>query len=272
MTVTRLAVAQDYDVVIRHGTLYDGSGGKPVVTDIAVKGDVIAAIGKIKDHGKTEIDAKGLAVAPGFINMLSWADEPILHDGLSQSDIRQGVTLEVMGEGDSMGPFTEKMKKGQVENQADIKYAVAWNTLGEYLDYLIKRGVSPNVASFVGATTIRENVLGYADRAPTPAELERMRKLVRQAMKEGAMGVGSSLIYAPAFYAKTDELIELCKVAAEYHGMYISHIRSEGNRLLEGADELIQISREANIPAEFYHLKAAGQPNWNKLDPLIKKN
>ncbi len=265
------AGAKEFDVVIRHGTIYDGSGKKPVVGDVAITGDFIAAMGKFDGHGKTEIEAKGMAVAPGFINMLSWADEPLMHDGLSQSDIRQGVTLEVMGEGDSMGPFNDKMKKAQVAEQGDIKYPVEWTTLGEYLDYLVKRGVAPNIASFVGATTIRENVIGYADRPPTPVELDRMRELVRQAMKEGAMGVGSSLIYAPAFYAKTDELIELCKVASEYHGMYISHIRSEGNRLLEAADELIKISREAKIPAEFYHLKAAGKPNWEKLGPLITK-
>jgi N-acyl-D-amino-acid deacylase len=197
--------------------------------------------------------------------MLSWANRSLLEDGRSQSDIRQGVTLEVLGEGSSMGPLTDTMKRQMREQQGDIKYAIEWTTLGEYLDHLVKRGVSCNVASFVGATTVRVHEIGYADRPPTPAELERMKTLVREAMAEGALGVSSSLIYAPAFYAKTDELIALCRVAAEYRGMHISHIRSESNRLLEAADELIHIAREAKIPAEFYHLKVAGQPNWHKL-------
>ena len=222
-------------------------------------------------RGKTEIEAKGLAVAPGFINMLSWATESLLQDGRSQSDIRQGVTLEVMGEGESMGPLNDAMKKEMVESQGDIKFDIRWTTLGQYLDYLAQRGISCNVASFVGATTVRIHQLGYADRPPTPEELERMERLVRQGMEEGALGVGSSLIYAPAFYAKTDELVALAKAASEYGGIYISHIRSEGTRLLEAADELITIAREAKIPAEFYHLKAAGQPNWGKLDALIQK-
>jgi N-acyl-D-amino-acid deacylase len=262
----------DYDLLIRNGTIYDGSGNAPIVADVAVNGDTIAAVGKLAEaHGKTELDARGLAVAPGFINMLSWANESLIQDGRSQSDIRQGVTLEVMGEGSSMGPLNGRMKKGMVAEQADIKYKVAWTTLGQYLDYLVKRGISCNVASFVGATTVRVHEIGYADRPPTPAELERMKKLVRQAMEEGALGIGSSLIYAPAFYAKTDELIALCKVAAEYNGMYISHIRSEGNTFLEALDELITIAREANIPAEVYHLKAAGQSNWNRLGAAIQK-
>jgi N-acyl-D-amino-acid deacylase len=203
--------------------------------------------------------------------MLSWATESLIQDGRSQSEIRQGVTLEVFGEGTSMGPLNDAMKKDMREEQGDIKYPIEWTTLAEYLDYLVKRGVSCNVASFIGATSVRIHEIGYADRPPTPEELERMKNLVRQAMEDGALGVGSSLIYAPAFYAKTDELIALCKVASEYHGNYISHIRSEGTRLLEAADELITISREARIPAEFYHLKAAGKPNWNKLDPLLEK-
>jgi N-acyl-D-amino-acid deacylase len=264
--------AKDFDVIIRNGTIYDGSGKKAYVGDIAITGNSIAATGSLKDsHGKTEIDATGLAVAPGFINMLSWANESLIQDGRSQGDIRQGVTLEIFGEGESMGPLNETMKKEMREQQGDIKYSVEWTTLGEYLDYLAKRGVSCNVASFVGATTIRVHEIGYADRPPTAAELDRMRGLVKQAMQDGALGVGSSLIYAPAFYAKTDELVELCKVASQYGGNYISHIRSEGNRLLEAADELIQISREAKIPAEFYHLKAAGAPNWKKLDTLLTK-
>jgi N-acyl-D-amino-acid deacylase len=203
--------------------------------------------------------------------MLSWANRSLLEDGRSQSDIRQGVTLEVLGEGSSMGPLTDTMKRQMREQQGDIKYAVEWTTLAEYLDHLVQRGVSCNVASFVGATTVRVHEIGYADRPPTPAELERMKTLVRQAMTEGAVGLSSALIYAPAFYAKTDELIALCQVAAEYHGLYVSHIRSESNRLLEAADELLRIAREARIRAEFYHLKVAGQPNWPKLGALIQQ-
>jgi N-acyl-D-aspartate/D-glutamate deacylase len=229
------------------------------------------AVGKVRGRGRTEIDARGMAVAPGFINMLSWSSEPLLVDGRSQSEIRQGVTLEVMGEGWSMGPLNDEMKLRVVREQTDIKYDVAWTTLGEYLDHLVKRGIACNVASFVGATTVRIHELGYADRAPTPAELERMRALVRQAMEEGALGVGSSLIYAPAFYARTEELIELCKAAAPYGGMYISHMRSEGARLLDAVDELIRIAREAGVPAEIYHLKAAGASNWSKLDSVIAR-
>lgn len=268
----RRLLAANYEVLIRNGTIYDGSGNAPFVGDVAINRDRVAAVGKLTDaRGKMEIDAKGLAVAPGFINMLSWATETLLEDGRSQSDIRQGVTLEVMGEGESMGPLNRAMKKEMIERQADIKYPVKWTTLSQYLDHLVSRGVSCNVASFVGATTVRIHEVGYADRPPTLKELERMKQLVRQAMEEGALGLGSSLIYAPAFYAKTDELIALAKVASDYGGMYISHIRSEGTRLLEAADELIAIAREAKIPAEFYHLKAAGQSNWDRLDALIKR-
>lgn len=262
----------DYDIVIRNGMIYDGSGSIPFSGDVAISADTIAAVGSLDQvKGKQEIDVGGLAVAPGFINMLSWATESLIEDGRSQSDIRQGVTLEVFGEGWSYGPYNEKMKQEELESQGDIKYEIEWTTLGEYLEHLVDRGVSCNVASFVGATTVRIHEIGYDDRPPTPEELSRMRELVRQAMEEGALGVGSSLIYTPAFYAKTDELIELCKVAAEYDGMYISHIRSEGNRLLEAVDELITIAREANIPAEIYHLKASGKPNWEKLDAVISK-
>ena len=266
------AHAADFDVILRHGTIYDGSGGASVVGDIAINKDSIAALGDLSDkRGRKEIDVRGLAVAPGFINMLSWANESLIEDGRSQGNIRQGVTLEVMGEGDSMGPLNAEMKKYLISQQGDIRYPIKWTTLGEYLEYLEKRGVSPNVASFVGATTVRVHEVGFADRAPTAAELERMKQLVQQAMEEGALGVGSSLIYAPAFYAKTDELIELCKVASRYGGTYISHIRSEGNQFLQALDELITISREAKIPAEIYHLKAAGQSNWSKLDPAIQR-
>lgn len=262
----------EYDVLIRNGALYDGSGGEPLVGDVAIQGDTIAAVGSLgKARGKVEIDATGLAVAPGFINMLSWATESLIEDGRSPSDIRQGVTLEIFGEGSSMGPLNEVMKKEMLEEQGDLKYEVAWTTLSEYLEHLVRRGISPNVASFVGATTVRVHVLGYEDRAPTPEELDRMRALVRQAMEEGALGVGSSLIYAPAFYARTEELIALAEVAAQYGGLYISHIRSEGNRFLEAVDELITIARKAGIAAEIYHLKAAGEANWHKLDEVVKK-
>ncbi len=266
-----LADAPKYDVVIRNGTIYDGTGGKSFVGDVAIKNDTVAAVGKISGKGRNEIDATGMAVSPGFINMLSWAEDTLLYDGRSQSDIRQGVTLEIFGEGDSPGPLNEKMKRDAVAGQKDIHFDVEWTTLGQFLDYLAARGVSPNIASFVGATTVRIHEIGFQNRPPTPAELDRMRGLVRQAMEEGALGVGSSLIYAPAFFAKTDELVELCKVASKYNGIYISHMRSEGNRLLESADELIDISRRAHIPAEIYHIKAAGQSNWGKMDALIAK-
>jgi N-acyl-D-aspartate/D-glutamate deacylase len=261
-----------YDVVIRGGTLYDGSGRPGRVRDVALVGDSIAAIGTLADaRGRTEVDAHGLAVAPGFINMLSWATESLIEDGRGLSDIKQGVTLEIFGEGESMGPLNPEMKRLAKEAQGDIKYDITWTTLNDYLEHLTRRGISPNVASFVGATTVRIHELGYADRAPTPAELARMQALVRQAMEDGALGVGSSLIYAPAFYAKTDELIALAEAAAPYGGIYISHMRSEGNRLLEAVDELLRISRHAGVPAEIYHLKAAGQANWPKMDRVIAK-
>lgn len=263
--------AAPLDIVIASGTVFDGTGDEPRVADIGIRGDRVVAIGDLKAaQAKRRVDAKGLAVAPGFINMLSWASDALLVDGRSQSDIRQGVTLEVMGEGWSMGPLSPRMKQELRERQGDIKYDVAWTTLGEYLKHLEQRGVSCNVASFVGATTVRIHAIGYDDRPPTTSELDQMRGLVRAAMEEGAVGVGSSLIYAPAFYAKTDELIELCKVAAEHQGMYISHIRSEGNRLVESIEELIRIAREAKLPAEVYHLKAAGEKNWPKRQRVIE--
>ena len=261
-----------YDLIIRNGLIYDGSGGDPFMGDIAIQGDKIVAIGNLgRAKGKVEINAQGLAVAPGFINMLSWATDSLIEDGRSQSDLRQGVTLEVMGEGDSMGPLNHAMKKGVLDAQGDIKFKVTWTTLGEYLEFLVHRGVSCNVASFFGATTARVHEIGYTDRPPTAKELERMQHLVRQAMEEGAMGVASALIYTPAFYAKTDELIALAKVAAEYDGMYISHLRSEGNDFLGALDEFLRIAGEANIRAEIYHLKAAGSANWGKLDGVIAK-
>jgi N-acyl-D-amino-acid deacylase len=261
-----------YDAVIRNGLIYDGSGSAPRKGDVAIAGDRIAAVGDIgSGRGSIEIDAHGRAVAPGFINMLSWANESLIIDGRSQADIRQGVTLEVFGEGWSMGPVNDAMKREAREQQTDFKYEIEWTTLGEYLDYLAHRGISPNVASFVGAATVRIHELGYENRPPSAAELERMKDLVRQAMREGALGVGTALIYAPATYAGTGELIELSKAAAESGGMYISHMRSEGNHLLEGIDELISIAREAGVAAEIYHLKAAGEVNWPKMNAAIEK-
>lgn len=262
----------DCDLLIRNGTIYNGSGGPPVVGDVAVRGDQIVAVGSVAGvTARRTVDVRGLAVAPGFINMLSWATESLIHDGRSQSDIRQGVTLEVMGEGWSMGPLNPQMKEALAKDQGDIKYPVEWITLDEYLRFLVHRKISCNVASFIGPETVRIHELGYEDRAPNAVELARMQALVRTAMREGALGVASSLIYAPGFYAKTAELIALCKVAAEYDGLYISHLRSEGNQFVEALDELLTIAREAKIRAEVYHLKAAGQANWPKLDAVIAK-
>ena len=261
-----------FDVVIKNGVVYDGTGGEGREVDVALRGDRIAGVGDFKNSpAKLVIDARGLAIAPGFINMLSWSNESLIADGLSQSEIRQGVTTEIMGEGDSMGPVNDRVREEMLREQRDIHYKVEWTTLADYLRYLEKRGVSCNVASFIGATTIRKNVIGYEDKQPTPQQLDQMRALVQKEMEAGALGIGTSLIYPPAFYAKTPELIELCKVAARYKGKYISHMRSEGNQLLEAVDELIRISRQANIPAEIYHIKAAGKSNWPKVDALLAK-
>ena len=281
--------ASEYDIILRGGRIVDGSGEEPVVGDLAILGDRIAAVGDLGDaSGRTEIDVSGLAVAPGFINMLSWATDSLIVDGRSQGDIRQGVTLEVFGEGVSYGPFNEDQRQGMIQDwaadlggeaalrgylgiPADAPLELPWTSLGEYLEFLEAKGVSTNVASFVGATTVRIHELGFEDRQPTDEELQRMQELVREAMREGALGVGSSLIYAPAFYADTDELIALNRAAAEFGGMYISHMRSEGNRLLEAVDELITIAREAEVPAEIYHLKAGGQDNWPKMAAVIER-
>ena len=259
-----------FDAIIRGGMVYDGTGGPGRRASVGLRGDRIAAIGDLEAaRAPLVIDASGLAVAPGFINMLSWSTESLLVDGRSQGEIRQGVTTQIFGEGSSMGPLTDAMKKRMIENMGDLKYEITWTTLSEYLRELERRGVSQNVASFIGATTIREHVIGLEDRQPAPAQLDEMRSLVRREMEAGALGIGSSLIYAPAFYATTEELIELCKVAAQYRGKYISHLRSEGNRLVEAVEEFIRISREAAIPAEIYHLKAAGRANWPKIDKVI---
>jgi N-acyl-D-aspartate/D-glutamate deacylase len=260
-------MAESADLIIRNGTIYDGRGSPPVEGDVAVVGDSIAALGDIGDwRGGDELDARGLAVAPGFVNMLSWATESLLEDGRAQSDIRQGVTLEVMGEGFSMGPLTEQMKQ-EVEAQSLLGHPVEWTTLGEYLEHLERRGVSPNVASFVGSATVREHVIGADDRAPDEAELAAMQQLVADAMHEGAVGLAAALIYAPAFYAQTDELIALARPA----GFYITHLRSEGDALLEAFDEFLTIVRTAGVRGEIYHLKVAGRKNWPKLEELIER-
>ncbi len=272
VALTGCEKAVEVDVVLRGGTIYDGSGAPGIVGDVAIHGDSVVAVGDVgATTGTREVDVTGLAVAPGFINMLSWGVESLLHDGRGLSDVMQGVTLEVFGEGVSMGPINTVMREEMIAEQGDIRFDVPWTTLGEYLEHLETRGVSVNVASFVGATTVRIHELGYQNRAPTNDELARMQELVRAAMREGALGVGSSLIYAPAFYASTDELIALVKVAAAHDGMYISHLRSEANQLLEAIDELIRISRESGAPAEIYHLKQAGADNWAKLDAVIAR-
>lgn len=259
------ATAPSYDAIIRGGTVYDGMGAPGVIADVAIKGDRIAAVGDLGEAtAETVIDAQGRAVAPGFVNVLSWATETLIEDGRGQSDLLQGVTLEVFGEGWSMGPLTDAMRAERLKQQGDIRFDIPWTSLGDYLDHLEARGVSPNIASFVGATTVRIHELGYEDRAPKADELARMQDLVREAMREGALGVGASLIYAPAFYAKTDELIALTQAAAEFGGGYIAHMRSEGDRYLEAIDETIAIARAANTRAQIYHLKPAGRANWGK--------
>jgi N-acyl-D-amino-acid deacylase len=258
------------DVVLRGGTIYDGSGETPYVGDVAIRGDMIVAVGDIgRATAVLEIDAGGLAVAPGFVNMMCWANESLIEDGRSQSDIRQGVTLEVLGEGSSMGPLNDAMKAELVRRQRDIRYDVEWTTLGEYLELLERRGVSANVASFIGAENPRQYLIGDQDRPPTPEELEQMQALVRQAMEEGALGVASALIYPPGSFAETDELIALARVAAEYDGIYISHLRSEGAMMLEALDELLTIARETGIRAEIYHLKSSGQASWPLFDEAV---
>src|SRR5213082_1187684 len=272
LAIVSSAFAQDFDVIIRNGDVYDGGGGEAQHVDVAIKGDRIAGLGDYsKASAKTIVNATGLGVAPGFINMLSWSTESLIQDGRSQSELRQGVTTEIMGEGESMGPVNDRLREYAVKQQSDIKYDIKWNTLAEYLQYLERRGVSCNVASFIGATTIRENVIGFEDKQPTAQQLDEMRELVRKEMEAGALGIGTSLMYPPAFYAKTEELIELSKVAAKYQGKYISHIRSEGNQLLPALEELIRISREAALPAEVYHIKAAGKKNWPLLDQMIAR-
>ena len=264
---------EKHDILIKNGIIVDGSGTPAYVGSVAINADTIVAVGNLTARGKLEIDATGLVVAPGFINTLSWATESLIQDGRSKSDIMQGVTLEVFGEGWSMGPLSQNLKNEIQEglDTDDIRYEIDWNTLDEYLQSLVRRGISPNVASFIGATTVRINHIGYENRPPTADEMSSMKQMVREAMEDGALGVGSSLIYAPAFYSSTEELIELSKVASEYDGLYISHMRSEGNGLLQSIDELITIADKADIRAEIYHLKMSGKENWSKYDEVIRK-
>lgn len=271
VTAPRKPLAE-YDLLIRGGTIYDGFGGAPYTGDVAVSRDKIVYVGPhAPGQAARVVDASGKAVSPGFINMLSWATESLIADGRGLSDTVQGVTLEVMGEGQSMGPWNAEMKRNEVKRQGDIKYPIRWTTLGQYLEYLQRKGITPNIASFIGATTVRIHELGEGDVDPNRQQLARMRALVRQAMKEGALGVGSSLIYAPAYYAETPELIAITEEAAKCGGMYISHMRNEGYELMEAIDELVEISRRSGAPAEIYHFKQAGQPNWGKLDAAIAK-
>lgn len=270
--VAPVAATRSFDILIDNGLIIDGSGGEPYVGDVAIRDDRIVAVApEIAGSAGRVIDARGLAVAPGFINMLSWAGDALIADGAGESDIRQGITLEVMGEGTSEAPLTDKMVRDEESRQGDIRYAIPWRSLDEYFDFIEARGVAPNIATFVGATTVRINQLGHADVDPDAAQLEKMRALVREAMDDGAMGVGSSLIYAPASYAETPELVALATESARCGGMYISHIRNESDHVLEAIDELIEIAEKSGGPAEIYHLKQAGKDNWGKLDAIIEK-
>ena len=271
-SVEPVAEAQSFDILIDNGMIVDGSGSVPYVGDVAIRDDRIVAVSpEITGGAKRVIDARGMAVAPGFINMLSWAPDALIADGAGESDIRQGITLEVFGEGWSEAPLTDKMARTEESRQGDIRYPITWRSLDQYFDFIQKRGIAPNVASFVGATTVRINELDYDDVDPDAAQLDRMRALVREAMDDGAMGVGSSLIYAPASYAETPELIALATESARCGGMYISHMRNESDDVLESIDELIEIAEKSGGPAEIYHLKQAGKDNWNKLDAVIAK-
>lgn len=271
LLLTGAAKPPSFDVIISGGTIYDGTGGKPYRGDVAVRGDRIVRVGHVSGTARRVIDARGLAVAPGFINMLSWANESLIADPRGLSDTMQGVTLEVMGEGWSMGPWTPAMAKLEEARQGDIKFKVQWSTLSQYQDWLTRRGIAPNIASFVGATTVRIHELGEGDVDPDAEQLKRMQALVRAAMNDGAMGVGSSLIYAPATYAETPELIALASAAHQCGGMYISHMRSEGDKLLESVDELIEISRKSGAPAEIYHMKQGGKSAWSKYDAMVAR-
>ncbi len=261
----------NFDVVLRNGLICDGTGSPCAAGGVASTGDKIVKIGDVSaDRGRIDIDVHGQVIAPGFINLMSGPDG-LFADGRGLSDLLQGVTLEIFGEGESIGPLTDDMRAEALSQQADIKYDITWHTLNEGLETLVQHGISPNVASFIGAATPRVNVLGRANRAPTPAELDQMRALTAKAMQDGALGVSSALIYQPGNYAYTNELVALAQVAAKYKGIYISHIRNEGDHEMDAIDELITIARQAQIPAEIYHLKVAGAKNWNHLPALIQK-
>jgi N-acyl-D-amino-acid deacylase len=269
-----IRLMSNHNIILRNGTIYDGTGAAPITGDVSIEGDKIAAIGNIGNvSGKQEFDLDGLAVAPGFINMLSWATESLIKDGRSMSDIKQGVTLEVMGEGWSMGPLSDEMKKTRdaILSTGDIDYDIEWTSLGEYLEFLVRKGVSTNVASFVGSSTLRIYTVGYDNRPPTDEEMDSMKRLLHEAMHEGAMGVSTALAYPPATYQSTEEIVELAKIVAEYAGMYISHIRSEGAQFIAALDEMIHILRETGVTGEVYHLKAEGKLNWDKMDTAIQK-
>jgi N-acyl-D-amino-acid deacylase len=265
------ARAPQYDVVLRNGLVCDGSGAACVAGGVAINGDTIAKVGNLGDaRGKSERDVHGQAIAPGFLNMMS-SEWGLFADGRSQSDLRQGVTLEIFGEGESMGPLNDAMRAEYEKQEIDLHYDATWHTLAEGLETLARRGISTNIASFLGAATPRVNVLGRANRAPTPSELDQMRQLTAKAMEDGALGVASALIYQPGTYAQTDELVALAEVAVRYHGIYVSHMRDEGDREMQAIDELISIARRARIPAEIYHLKVSGEKNWNRLPEVIRK-
>jgi N-acyl-D-amino-acid deacylase len=266
------AAAADYDTIVRGGTVYDGSGGEPFKADVGIKGDRISVLGDLSGATATKVvDAAGMAVAPGFINMLSWANESLLQDPRSMSDITQGVTLEVMGEGWSMGPLTPAMKADELKAQSDFKYEIPWSTLGGYFDHLEKKGSSTNFASFVGATTVRIHAVGSDNKKATPEQMKAMQELVRQAMREGALGVGSSLIYAPGNFADTDELVALTAAAHESGGGYISHLRSEGARYEQAVEEILAIGQRTGAPVQIYHMKPGGRENWAKSKPILDR-
>lgn len=260
-----------FDLILRGGTVYDGSGGEPIAGDIGVRGDTIERVGDLRDaRSGAVIDAAGMAVAPGFINMLSHSYLTMLHDGRSLSELKQGVTTQVFGEGSSMGPLNDGLRHRLTEQDPALNYSVEWRSLAEYLTFAEKKGVSQNVASYIGATTLRTYVAGHENRPLTRGELDIVCGLIREEMEAGALGIGSSLIYPPAFFATTDELIEMCAATAPYHGKYISHMRNEGLELLDGIDELVRIGREASVPAEIYHLKASGRDAWPLMQRAIE--
>ena len=270
VAVINVAMAADYDVIIRNGSIYDGTGAPPYVADLAITGDRLSAIGHFAAvSADLDIDASGLAVSPGFFNMLSHAHLSLISDGRAMSDVMQGVTFEVLSEislsplTDSTADFWSRFSNDEVE--------MTWRTLGEYLQTVEDNGVSVNFATFVSAATVRMNIIGMDDVDPTPEQLDMMKSQVAEAMEDGALGLTTASIYAPATYAETEELIELAKVAGQYGGIYTAHMRSESNQFIESIDETLRIGREAKLPVKIHHLKAAGRPNWYKMDNAIDK-